>query len=338
MKAWYLIKHGDPHHALLLRDAPDPVPGPGQVLIRSEGFGLNFADVMAVRGLYRDAPEPPCVLGYETVGRVIACGAGTPDNHLGKRVTAIVRFGGYSELAAADHRAVVPIPEDMPLGVAAVLATQGATAWYLSHYACVLRPDQCVLVHSAAGGVGQLLAMIARHRGCEVFAVAKGAEKMAHLRSIGLAHVIDRAQGDYAEQARALLKGRQMDVCFNAMGGVTFKKDMSLLGSGGALILFGGATRAGLGAFGTLRFVWGMGIVIPVLLMMRSRSVIGVNMLRIGERHPELLAHCMRELVEAVGVGWLKPHVHHTYASAELPDAIAALASGGTIGKVVVRW
>ena len=76
MQAWQLTAHGAPEKVLQLRELPDPVTKPGQVLIRSEGFGLNYADVMAVKGLYRDAPPPPCVLGYEVVGRVEKCGDG----------------------------------------------------------------------------------------------------------------------------------------------------------------------------------------------------------------------------------------------------------------------
>jgi NADPH:quinone reductase-like Zn-dependent oxidoreductase len=117
---------------LALRDLPDPAPKTGEVLIRSEGFGLNYADVMAVKGLYRDAPPPPCIIGYETVGRVEQCGEGVPADLLGKRVLAMTRFGGYAQLACTDHRAVAEIPDDTGLGEALAMATQGATAWYMA--------------------------------------------------------------------------------------------------------------------------------------------------------------------------------------------------------------
>ena len=109
MRAWVLTGHGRPEHVLALRERPDLVPGPGQVLIRSEGFGLNYADVMAVKGLYRDAPPPPCVLGYEAVGRVERCGEGVPATWMGKRVVAMTRFGGYAEQVVTDHRAMAEI-------------------------------------------------------------------------------------------------------------------------------------------------------------------------------------------------------------------------------------
>ncbi|HNR55942.1 MAG TPA: alcohol dehydrogenase catalytic domain-containing protein, partial [Flavobacteriales bacterium] len=98
--------------------------------IKSEGFGLNYADVMAVRGLYREAPPLPSILGYEVVGVVDELGEGVSEALLGARVAALTRFGGYAEYALTDHRALIIIPGDMRRGVAAAMTTQGCTAWY----------------------------------------------------------------------------------------------------------------------------------------------------------------------------------------------------------------
>lgn len=338
MRAWQLTRHGDARRVMALRELPDPVAGPGQVLIRSEGFGLNYADVMAVKGLYRDAPPPPCVLGYETVGRIERLGEGVPQELLGRRVVAMTRFGGYGDTVVTDHHAVAVIPDGMALGAAAASATQGCTAWYMAMIAAPLRAGQRVLVHSAAGGVGQWLVQLAVRRGCEVFAVAAGRAKMEHLRSLGAHHVIDRSKGDVHARITDLLQGRSLDVSFNAVGGTTFRRDLSLLGSGGALVLFGGAERGRGGLFGTLGFVWNMGLVVPILLMMRSKSLIGVNMLRISEDRPELIAECLGHTVDEVTSGRIVPAVHDVFEHQRLPDAIDALGNGATIGKVAVRW
>jgi NADPH2:quinone reductase len=207
----------------------------------------------------------------------------------------------------------------------------------MSMIACPLRAGQRVLVHSAAGGVGQLLVQIALKLGCTVYAVASGAEKSAYLRQLGAQHVIDRSSGDYADQVRRMLGPARLDVSFNAVGGSTFKKDMRLLGTGGTNVLYGGSER-GEGLFSTIRFVWNMGLMIPILLVMKSRSLIGVNMLRISDDRPELIADCLPAVVRARTEGWLKPHVHKEYPSGELPDALETLASGRTIGKLAVRW
>ncbi len=338
MHTWQLTAHGSPDKVLQLRELPDSAPQPGEVRIRSEGFGLNYADVMAVKGLYRDAPPPPCVLGYEVVGRVEQCGKGTPQSLLGKRVLAFTRFGGYAQYACTDHRAVAEIPDQMDLGIALALATQGATAWYMAMVSAPVQKGNRVLIHSAAGGVGQLLVQIALRQGCEVFAVAHGVEKLAYLKQLGAPHVIDRKATDYALELHKLLGNERLDASFNAVGGSTFKKDLALLGSGGKLVLFGGAERGKGGTFGTLRFVWHMGIVIPIFLMMKSKSLIGVNMLRLSESKPLLVAECMAAALAATHQGWLKPRVHPLFSANQLPQALELLGSGKSIGKVGVRW
>lgn len=338
MNAWDLVSHDGPEEGFRLSQHTVPRPSDQQVLIAVEGFGLNYADVMAARGLYREAPPLPSVLGYEVVGRVEACGSSVPAHLLGKRVVAMTRFGGYAQHAVTDHRACAEVPEALPLGEAAALATQGATAWYAARMLCPLWPGQRVLVHSAAGGVGQLLVQLALDAGCTVYAVAAGREKEAHLERMGAQHVIDRHEEDYGAAVKRLLGHERLDVSFNAVAGLTYRTDLELLGTGGRLVLFGGAERGTLGAFGTLRFVWRMGLLVPIFLMMRSRSVLGINMLRLGDHKPEVVAACLKEAVAAHGRGVLKPHVHKVYAANELPQAHMDLAGGGTMGKLVVRW
>jgi NADPH2:quinone reductase len=338
MRAWTLQGHGDPHKVLALQERPVPVPDAGQVLIRVEGFGLNYADVMAVKGLYREAPPLPSILGYEVVGVVKEVGAGAPMGLIGKRVVAMTRFGGFAEYALTDHRALAEVPVDAALGEVAALATQGCTAWYAARVLCPLRKGERVLVHSAAGGVGQLLVQLALRSGCTVFALASGPVKMEYLRGIGVQHPIDRSSEDYERTIDRLLGTERLDVSFNAVGGSTYPKDMRLVGSGGRIVLYGGSERSRLKPFGSLRFVWRMGIQLPILLMMKSRSVLGINMLRIAEHKPSLLAECFSEVATAYAKGDLVPRVHAEFPATELPKAMVALERGGTIGKVVVRW
>lgn len=338
MKAWMLTAHGEPHNVLQLREHPRPEPRSNEVLIRCEGFGLNYADVMAVKGLYREAPPVPSVLGYEVVGTVEAVGDAAAKELIGRRVVAMTRFGGYAEFAVTDHQAIAVIPTEVPLGVALALATQGCTAWYAAQMLCPLRKGERVLVHSAAGGVGQWLVQLAVRQGCEVYAVASGAVKCEQLRALGAQHAVDRSKGDVYAQLRVLLGEQRLDVAFNAVGGSSFAGDMRLLGSGGRLVSYGGAQRGSLGVFGTLRFVWGMGLIIPIFLMMKSRSILGINMLRIAEDHPAIIAECLRSVVDLYTSGGATVHVHATYPAERLPDAMHDLGTGATMGKVAVRW
>lgn len=338
MKAWTLIAHGQPERAFALRDHPDPHPKPNQVLIQCEGFGLNYADAMAVRGLYREAPPLPSIIGYEVVGRVACLGDDAPRELLGKRVVAMTRFGGYAEMAVTDHRACAVIPDELTVGEAAALATQGSTAWYAARVLCPLHAGERVLVHSAAGGVGSLIVQLAASGGCEVIGVVGSSAKRDLVLGLGAAHCIDRSTGDYAVQANGILGKDRLSASFNAVAGATFGKDMRLLGSGGRLVLYGGALRGALGALGTLRFVWSMGAVLPIFLMMKSKSILGVNMLKLGDHHPDLMARCFREVVSAHARGEVKPHVHAELPHAQLPEALGALSRGATMGKVAIRW
>lgn len=335
MKAWTLIAHGKPQRAFALREHPEPQPKPNQVLIHVEGFGLNYADAMAVRGLYREAPPLPSIIGYEVVGRVERVGQEVPDGLLGKRVVAMTRFGGYAEAAVTDQRACAIIPDELPLGEALALATQGVTAWYMAKVLCPLHGGERVLVHSAAGGVGQLLVQMASHAGCEVIAVVGNASKVARAKALGAAHVIDRSAGDYEAQALKILGKHRLGVSFNAVAGRSFKKDMRLIGSGGRLVLFGGAERGGTS---TLGFILRMGLMLPIFLMMKSKSILGVNMLKLGDHQPVLVARCLAEVVEAHRQGLLKPLVHAELPAEELVQAHDALANGSTMGKVALKW
>ena len=132
MKAIYLVKNGDAATAFELRETADPIPSSGEVRIKVEAFGLNYADVMARNGLYREAPPLPCVLGYEVVGRIDQVGENVPNDLLGQRVVAFTRFGGYAEYAITNPQAFTRI-DDLDAGAALSIATQYVTAYYMTY-------------------------------------------------------------------------------------------------------------------------------------------------------------------------------------------------------------
>jgi NADPH:quinone reductase-like Zn-dependent oxidoreductase len=181
MKAICLTQTGPAAQAFEAREVPTPTPQAGEVRILVESFGLNFADVMARLGLYPATPPLPCVLGYDVVGRIEAVGEGVSADQVGRRVMALTRFGGYSELAIAQVAGYVEIPDELDTGVALALATQGATAYYMAEDMLRLHPGDQVLVHAAAGGVGTCLVQLAKHRGCVVFGTASSSRKLNYL-------------------------------------------------------------------------------------------------------------------------------------------------------------
>ena len=338
-EAIFLIKKGAAEAAFErrpnnLREITD-----GEVIIEVEAFGLNYADVMARRGLYREAPPFPCVVGYEVVGTVIETGSSVDSGLKGKRVVAFCRFGGYAKHVITWDYAVVPIGET-PAEEAMVLCTQAVTAYYMAEYLTPIHKGEKVLIHAAAGGVGTVLIQLAKRKGAEVFAKIGNENKKQLVLSLGADHVINYNQGDYAEQILKITNGDRLDVSFNPVAGSTFKKDFALLGSGGRIILFGGSEMAS-GKFGilsTLNFLRKMGLVIPVGLMMRSKNILGVNMLKIADNRPMVLAECLKAVVELHAAGELKPQVGGIYPVAKIGEAHAALESGKTTGKLTVFW
>ncbi len=339
MKAVYLNKFGSPDEAFEMKEVESPKPSSNQVLIEVEGFGLNFADVLARKGLYPEVPDRPCVLGYEVVGKVKEVGSEAPDHLVGKRVVGLTRFGGYAQEAVTDYRAVGVVPESMELGSALALATQYTTAYISAVESLNLYEGDRVLVHAGAGGVGIALCQIALSKGCEVFATAGSDEKLHFLKSLGVQHPINYRKTDYAQAVKSILKDKRLDVSFNSLAGKSVKKDLKLLGSGGKFVIYGAASRVGKsgGFFAGLRLLWDTGFITPLAMIMRSKSIIGINVLKLGDYKPQLIAKCMQEVITMADSGKLSP-VAKVYSIDELNKAHAELEGRRTIGKLGIRW
>ena len=340
MEAFFLTQYGDASVAFERRTIRKPEPGPGHLLIKTEAFGLNFAEVMARKGMYPDSPPLPFVPGYDLVGRVEAIGDDVPEEWLGKRVAAMVRFGSYAQYAVSSLVGTTEIPENMPAGQAAALCVQYATAWHCTEQSLRLRKGDKVLIHAAAGGVGTALVQLCKWRGAEVYATAGSTEKCEAALANGADHAINYRQGDYAQKIMDLLGKDRLAASFNAVAGDTFKKDMKLLGAGGRLILFGAASRTNRkrGKWGTVRLLWDMGLVIPLTFVGSSKGVIGVNMLRIAERRPNLMTEALAELVALYEQGIIHPEMGGEYSADQLSQAHTHLESRASRGKLIVRW
>jgi len=244
MKAAFLVKNGKAHKAFELRETTIGDPNAIEVQIEVEGFGLNFADVMARLGLYPDAPKKPGVLGYDVVGRITKKGKDVDDRlAVGNRVVALTRFGGYAEITNTDSRGVVKISEEMDMASATALATQAGTAYYMAAEMVHIFPGDHVLVHAAAGGVGSILCQMAKAKGAVVYGTASGPEKLKYLKEIGVDYPINYKSDRFdTAVANILPQGQKLDIIFDAIGGKSVKRGMKLLGSGGRMILFGASS------------------------------------------------------------------------------------------------
>ena len=175
MKAVVLTRTGGPE-VLEVQEWPDPAVGAGEVRITVRAAGLNFADTMARVGFYPAAPKTPCVLGYEVAGEVDTLGAGVSGLVVGQRVMAGTRFGGQAELATAQARDVLPMPDNLSFEEGAAFCVSYATGYAALIIMGGLRAQSRVLIHSAAGGVGTAATQIARNAGAEIFGTASAAK------------------------------------------------------------------------------------------------------------------------------------------------------------------
>jgi NADPH2:quinone reductase len=338
-EAFVLTKKGTARAAFQLATISLPALTEDQVIIDVEAFGLNYADVMARRGLYREAPPMPCVVGYEVVGTISAIGAAVDPSLIGKRVVAFCRFGGYAKKAISQIGAFQEINE-LDAGAALALATQFVTAYYMVYRAANVQSGESVLIHAAAGGVGTALIQLCKIKGATVIAKVGGADKLKLVNELGADCAINYQTTDYQKATTDFLGNDRLDVSFNPVAGSTFKKDWAMLGSGGRLVLFGGS-ELGKGKFGflsTLNFVRKMGFIVPIGLMMRSKNILGVNMLKLADNKPHVLTDCLKNVVELLQQQQIQPIVGGEYTADTFFEAQDALESGKSTGKLIVKW
>lgn len=338
MKAAVLVKFGKAENAFQIQDIAIPSLKDGQVLIQTEGFGLNYADIMAMQGDYQDCPPLPAIIGYDVVGRVTAIQGDSHGIQVGDRVTALTRFGGYAQFVAAESQACAKISEQLEIGKAMALTTQYSTAYYCIHEIMHLHPNDKVLIHAAAGGVGTALVQMALAIGCEIYGTCGSEEKVAYLKKIGVHHTINYNKQDFYSIIHQAEGKNGLDAVFDAVGGSSAKKGFKLLGSGGTLVLYGAASMTDTSILGKLKMVLGFGLYHPIQFMMGSKGIVGVNMLRIGDDRPLTLKRSLAKVVSLLEDKKIDPTVAKIFTINDLTEALNYLKSRKAIGKVCVLW
>ncbi|MBD0349283.1 MAG: quinone oxidoreductase [Thermoleophilia bacterium] len=237
MRAVVVTRSGGPE-VLEVRDQPAPEVGPGRLLVDVEAVGVNYRDIYEREGRY--GPSPPFVAGVEGAGTVAAVGADVSDFGAGDRVAWVAAPGSYAEQVAVDAARAVPVPEGVSSELAAAALLQGMTAHYLATSTYRVRPDDEVVIHAAAGGVGLLLTQIVKLRGGRVIATTSNEEKAALARRAGADEVI--GYDGFAERVRELTGGAGAAVVYDGVGKATFDESLTALRPRGTLVLFGAAS------------------------------------------------------------------------------------------------
>jgi NADPH:quinone reductase len=223
-----------------VQTVPRPEPGPGQLLVQVAASGVNFIDVYRREGIYQ--VDPPFILGTECAGRVVATGADVRGVADGDLVATASGVGTHAEYALVAADEAVPVPAALDPEIAAAAMLQGMTAHYLVNSTYPPRSGEVVLIHAAAGGVGQLLVQLAKAKGAHVVATVGSAAKVAIAKDVGADEVIRYDEVDDLAAAIRDLVPDGMHVAYDGVGKATFEASLASLRRRGMLVLFGAAS------------------------------------------------------------------------------------------------
>ena len=322
---------------LQVQQAPDPTPGKGEVVVTVKAAGLNFADILARQGLYPDGPKKPCVMGYEVAGEVEAVGEDVDGGLLGRSVVAMTRFRGQAEKVAVAATQLFEKPDSLSFEQAAAIPVNYLTAYALLHVMGSLHEGESVLIHNAGGGVGLAAIDIAAKIGAKTYGTASPG-KHEFLRERGLDHAIDYRNQNWLPILKELTDGRGVDLVIDPIGGGHWKKSYAALRHTGRLGMFGVSTASANGLQGKLRLVKAalqMPRFHPLGLLNKNRGVFGLNLGHMWHE-PEKVAVWMKQILDGVGAGWVRPHVDRVFPFAKAGEAHSHMETRKNIGKVVL--
>lgn len=325
MRAVVATAPGGPE-VLEVTELPDPVPGPGEVLIEVAAAGLNRADLLQRQGYYPPPPGASPILGMECSGTIAALGPGgaTGSWQVGDQVCALLAGGGYASKVVAPVGQVMPVPEGIDLVTAAALPEVAATVWSNIAMTAGLRRNESFLVHGGAGGIGTFAIQLAHALGARVFATAGSPEKVAFCAQLGADVAIDYREQDFVESIRDQTEGAGVDVILDNMGAKYLASNIDALADGGRLVVIGlqGGAKAELDINALMRkraSITGT--------TLRTRTVAGKSV---------ICAEVADRVWPLVAAGAIEPIVHATLPLAQAAEAHRLMESGEHIGKILL--
>ena len=336
MRQIWITRYGGPE-VLEIREKELPAPGNGELTVAVKASGVNFADLMARRGLYPDAPKPPCVVGYEIAGVVEVVGAGVNPSWIGKEVFAFTKFGGYSERVNLALNQVFEKPSPLSLEETAALPVNYLTAYQLVVAIGGLKKGETVLIHNAGGGVGLAALQLARHIGARTIGTASFS-KHAFLKGQGLEEAVDYRKEDWEKEVMKRTGGKGVELIIDPIGGTNWLKDYRLLRSTGRMGVFGisSATESRFGRVpALLKLLTQVPALNPISLMNQNRGVFGVNLGHLWNE-AEKVHGWVLDLLTGVREGWIKPHVDKTFLFSEAAQAHRYIEERRNMGKVLL--
>ncbi len=311
-----------------LDDLPDPVPGPGQVLLQVAACGISFYDLLVMRGGYQVRPPLPFVPGSEFAGTVLALGPGGEASGLapGDAVFGSVSVGAFAQRLVVPVPLVQKLPSGADLDAAALLSMPAGTALYGLRERGRLRAGECVLVLGATGSVGHAAVQVARALGARVIAACRApdAATARALHAAGADALLDVATGDWKTDAKALASPRGVDIVFDPEGGEATDTAFRTLGWGGRHLVVGFAG----GPIGSLK---------ANLAIVKGAALVGVDLRQYREREPAATARLFADVAALFQQGLLAPQVAGVLPLAQHAEAFARTAARRGVGRLVMR-
>ena len=322
MKAWQVPELGEPREVLRLAEVPDPVPGPGQVLVRVLGAAANFPDVLMCRGGYQVRPPLPYIPGIELCGEVVAAGPEVTGVAPGDRLVGGPIGGACAELTLMNAATALPAPDGLDDAEAAAFFVTYQTGWFGLHRRARLAAGETLLVHAAAGGVGSGAVQLGKAAGARVIGVAGGEQKAEAARALGADVVIDRNSQDFVEVVKEVTEGRGADVVYDPVGGDTYTRSTKCIAFEGRILIIGFA--GGQIQSAALNHA-----------LVKNYSIVGLHWGLYQSKNPQLIKDCHAQLTKMVADGAIRPLVSERLGLDEVPAGVQRLADGGTVGRVV---
>ena len=323
MRAVVITSPGEPD-VLKLTEVPDPVPGPGEVLVEVAAAGVNRADVLQRMGFYPPPPGAPPYPGLECSGRISALGPGVTVWQPGDEVCALLGGGGYAEQVAVPQGQLLPVPDGVSLVDAAGLPETACTVYATVFQQARLTPGETILVHGGAGGIGTIAIQLAKSFGARVICTAGTPAKLERCTELGADLAVSYVRDDFVSAVDVFTGGRGADVILDTVGGPYLARNVAALATGGRLLVV--STQGGSSAE------------LDLQMLMRKRASILASTLR--ARPPAekavIVAGVREQVWPLISAGRVRPVTDRVLPMADAADAHRVLEQGTHVGKILL--
>ncbi|MFN8009347.1 MAG: zinc-binding dehydrogenase [Terriglobia bacterium] len=301
---------------------PDPKPDNGELLVKVEYAGMNYADTMIRRGFYLEKPSFPSVVGFEFSGTVVGIGDGARPLWQGERVMGFCS-GAYAQYVVIPEQTAIPVPPSFSLEEAAAFPCTFLTAYAMLRVSAKAVAGEVILIHAAGGGVGTAAIQLAKKLGLEVIAAAGSDEKLEKVKALGADFTINYEKNDFVEPVLDLTRRQGANVIFESIGGDFLEKDIQAAAPFARIVVFGLASGH-------------VPPVHPAKLFKNSVSITGF-WLRTLLQQPPKMKLLTQELLDLVKGENIRPIVGRIYPLQEAETALRALESRNTFGKLLLK-